>query len=162
MRKEILWKDVPDTNNRYKANTEGIIFDNKLNKNVPYSKSKKGYLRCHIWINNKRKTIPIHRIIMFTFVEYSKLEVNHIDGNKENNSLCNLEYVTTKENCIHRNKILKIGNMKKIRCLENNKIYESEKEASEDLKIPYYHIGDVCNKKYGFKTVKGYHFEYVG
>ena len=39
---DIEWKTVPNTNGRYKANVDGVIFDNKLNRKVPYSKHKHG------------------------------------------------------------------------------------------------------------------------
>lgn len=132
-----------------------------MNKNTPYHKHKRGWLRCHIWMNGVRKTIGVHRVIMITFCGYSNLTVNHIDGNKDNNSLENLEYVTIKENNIHRSKILKKGNRKRVMCINTGKIYETIKEASEDLNIDSSHIGAVCKNKYGFKTVKGYKFKYA-
>ena len=78
-----------------------------------------------MWIDGVRKTIGVHRVIMFTFCGHSNLTVNHIDGNKENNSLSNLEYLTIKENNIHRSSVLKSGNRKKVKCLETGKIYET-------------------------------------
>ena len=158
---EVIWREIPKTNGRYIANTDGIIFDNKLNKNLPYSKHKRGWLRCKLWINGVRKTVPVHRAIMLTFVGESNLTVNHINGNKEDNSLENLEYVTASENNLHRSKVLNRGNRRKVRCLENGKIYPTINEASKDLGCDKSHIGSVCKGKYGFKSVKGYTFEYV-
>ena len=104
---EEVWKEVPNTGGRYEASTFGNIYDNKLNKPVPYMKHKRGWLRCHIWINGERKTIGVHRVIMLTFCGESDLTVNHIDGNKENNRLDNLEYATIAENNEHKSKVLK-------------------------------------------------------
>lgn len=53
---------------------------------------------------NKRKFFMIHRLVLETFspIENSeKYQVNHIDGNKMNNNLDNLEWVTPSENIIH-------------------------------------------------------------
>lgn len=158
---EEVWKTVPKTDDRYKASTNGIIFDNKLNKNVPYSKHKRGWLRCHIWINGVRKTIAVHRIIALTFLGESNLTVNHIDGDKDNNTLANLEYLTVTENNKHRSEVLKTGNRKKVYCYETDKIYETLREASEELDCDSGHISAVCKGKYGYKSVKGYHFKYV-
>lgn len=157
----IEWKQVPRTNGRYIASTRGIIFDNKMNKNVPYSRHKRGWLRCHIWIDGIRKTIGVHRIIAMTFLGESDLTVNHIDGDKNNNSIDNLEYLTVKENNIHRSKILKKGNIKKVYCFETNKVYETIKQASIELNCDSGHISAVCKNKHGYKSVKGYHFKYV-
>lgn len=155
-------KIIPNTNNRYYAEDDGKIYDIKYQKYINQNKNKKGYLQCHIWMNNKRITIGVHRLIALTFLGYSDLTVNHKDGNKENNNISNLEYMTIKEQNIHRSKILFKGNQRKIKCIENNIIYHNAKEAAAALNIhTYNHICKVCSHKYGFKTVNGYHFEYI-
>lgn len=57
--------------------------------------------------NKNQKTILIHRLIAQTFIPNSenKLEVNHIDGNKQNNNIENLEWCTKSENHKHAFKI---------------------------------------------------------
>lgn len=160
--RNIEMKNIPNTNERYYATSDGHIYDKKRNKLVAENKCKRGWLKCHIWFNNRRITICVHRLIMYAFVGISTLTVNHKDGNKENNSINNLEYMTVQEQNIHRSKVLKRGNRKKIICLENNKIYETIKDACNDLDIQYNasHISSVCKHKYGFKSSHGYHFEY--
>ncbi len=74
-------------------NSQGIIMDNyKINEN--------GYIRVYIL----KKTFALHRLIALTFIENpeNKEQVNHIDGNKLNNKCDNLEWVTNKENQIHK------------------------------------------------------------
>ena len=54
--------------------------------------------------NIKGKHFRIHRLILLTFqgeISGNKTDVNHIDGNKDNNKLDNLEYVSNSENIIH-------------------------------------------------------------
>ena len=155
-------KIIPNTNNRCYATSDGHIFDIKLNRFIAENKSKRGWLKCHIWFNGKRITIGVHRLIMYAFVGISELTVNHKNGNKEDNSIENLEYMTRKEQNVHRSKILKVGNRQRVICLENNKVYETIKEACEDLDIEYEnsHISEICKHKYGFKSSHGYHFEY--
>ena len=128
---------IPNTNNRYYATIDGHIYDSYLNRFVAENKSKRGWLRCHIWMNEERKTIGVHRLIAYAYFGVSSLTVNHKDGNKENNSVFNLEYMTLQDQNIHRSKIIKKGNLKKVKCLENNKIYDSIKDACDDLGLNY-------------------------
>ena len=88
--------------------------------------------------------------------------MNHKDGNKINNHIDNLEYMTVYEQNLHRSLVLQRGNRRKVRCLENGKIYNTILEAAQDLELKdKSHISAVCKGKYGFKSVYGYHFEYV-
>ena len=57
---------------------------------------KNGYLQLTI----KNKTIKVHRLVIEAFKGKSDLTVDHIDGNKLNNSLDNLQYLTREENLI--------------------------------------------------------------
>lgn len=62
-----------------------------------------GYYRVTFSINRKRKQFYVHRLIAEHFIPNPKNlpQVNHIDGNKLNNSLDNLEWVTVQDNVIH-------------------------------------------------------------
>ena len=62
-----------------------------------------GYYRVSFSINRKRKQFYVHRLIAEYFIPNPNNlpQVNHIDGNKLNNSLDNLEWVTVQENVIH-------------------------------------------------------------
>lgn len=64
---------------------------------------KQGYQIISLSKNKKRKTYRVHRLIAKTFIEnpQNKKEVNHIDGNKSNNCISNLEWCTRSENQIH-------------------------------------------------------------
>ena len=62
-----------------------------------------GYYRVSFSINRKRKQFYVHRLIAEHFIPNpdNLPQVNHIDGNKLNNSLDNLEWVTVQDNVIH-------------------------------------------------------------
>lgn len=57
-----------------------------------------GYIQVQLTTEGICKKKYIHRLVIETFTGESYLDVNHIDHNKTNNSLCNLEYVTKKDN----------------------------------------------------------------
>lgn len=57
-----------------------------------------GYMTVNLSKNGKLNTKRVHRLVAEAFLGKSNLQVDHIDGNKQNNRLDNIEYVTPKEN----------------------------------------------------------------
>ena len=86
----------------YFANEDGTIYSEKTNKILSPQLDKNGYEKVQmISIDGARHRYSVHRLILENFnpVEnMENLQVNHIDGNKRNNSLSNLEWCTCKEN----------------------------------------------------------------
>jgi hypothetical protein len=64
---------------------------------------KDGYLKFTLQKNKKPKSFMLHRLIAFAFIPNieKKPVINHKDGNKTNNSICNLEWCTVSENTKH-------------------------------------------------------------
>ena len=62
-----------------------------------------GYQKVNISMHGKEKLISVHRLVAEAFIPNpdNKPEVNHKDGNKKNNAVWNLEWVTSKENIAH-------------------------------------------------------------
>jgi hypothetical protein len=115
-----IWKDIIDFEGFYKINDLGEVYsyDRYVNcvhgskrlmrgrKMKPYL-GKDGYLYCLLTVNKTSKHIALHRLLAIHFIPNpdNKREVNHIDTNKLNNSLGNLEWATPKENIQHSIKV---------------------------------------------------------
>lgn len=86
----------------YEITRDGRVISHK--KKIPRELKpyldRDGYKRVTLTINGRTKHYSVHRLVALTYLvnEYNKPEVNHIDGNKLNNSLENLEWVTRSEN----------------------------------------------------------------
>jgi hypothetical protein len=65
---------------------------------------KDGYLLVDLQNAGKKVTYKVHRLVAIAFIKNpkNKPQVNHKDGNKENNNVNNLEWVTDSENKVHR------------------------------------------------------------
>ncbi len=162
-----IWKEVVIPDNiindkkyfvsnlgRFK-NSQGVIMDN-------YKNNDSGYIRVFIF----NKTYLLHRLIALAFLENpeNKEQVNHKDGNKLNNKLDNLEFVTNKENQIHKFQS-GLGNNFKRKIvqydLEMNKIKEfnSIAEASKEIGTSKGNIrGVLINYR---KTAGGFVWKYL-
>lgn len=99
---------------------------------------KEGYTRVYIRdkSTNKRKDYKLHRLVAEYFIKNPKNLpcVNHIDGNKMNNKIENLEWVTHSENNIHAYKT-GLNHSKKYKVQYGDVVYESKTEASIALNV---------------------------
>ena len=98
---------------KYSACTDGHIYSNDYNhtgkrKILKECIDKYGYLYVRLIINNKKYKKMVHRLIAETFIDNidNKPQVNHINGNKADNKIENLEWVTAKENINHAYRVL--------------------------------------------------------
>lgn len=86
----------------YEVSTWGRVFNKRTGRYLIPHVHDKGYLRVDLYDEKgRRKHAKIHRLVAEAFVPniYGKPQVNHIDGNNQNNSYTNLEWVTNQENC---------------------------------------------------------------
>lgn len=67
-------------------------------KNCKQTLNTWGYMTVNLCKNGKSNTKRVHRLVAIAFLGESNLQIDHKDGNKQNNKLDNLEYVTPKEN----------------------------------------------------------------
>lgn len=94
----------------------------------------KGYYRLELCKNAQRKQYTIHRLVALAFIPnpLNKEQVNHIDGNKLNNHVSNLEWVTAKENMNHAwNNGLKKSSPKQRKAASKTMIEYNQKETMD-------------------------------
>ena len=111
-----VWKDIEGYEGLYQVSTCGNIKSlAKPRKNgngrcyiqkeklLKQSFTSTGYKKVELYKDGKRKSFKVHRLVAIAFIPNpdNKPEVNHIDGNKINNNIDNLEWVTSSENTIH-------------------------------------------------------------
>ena len=90
---DIEYKKYKDTHLVY---NDGRVYSLISNKFLKFDYSNSGYARLKL----NGKSVRVHRLVMELFKGPSDLTVDHIDGNKLNNSLDNLQYLTREENLI--------------------------------------------------------------
>jgi hypothetical protein len=116
-----IWKDIRDYEGHYQVSSLGSIRNIKeykpsvkklkarrgestiKNKAIKLAVGDNGYYKLTLSKNNIRKSKTVHRLVAKAFLQKSigRNVVNHINAKKLDNRACNLEYVTTKENCEH-------------------------------------------------------------
>lgn len=82
---------------------DGSIYSLRTGKQMKTRYDRDGYLRLGLTENGHQTTYHVHRILALCFLPNPKRlpQVNHKDGNKNNNSLSNLEWCSCRDNLIH-------------------------------------------------------------
>lgn len=97
----ITYKEIYNFNGKYFISVDGVI----SNRDKPMKSYiiNSGYAAIKLTVKGKRFSKLVHRLVAEHFIPNpeNKKEVNHIDGNKLNNNVCNLEWVTSSENKQH-------------------------------------------------------------
>lgn len=168
-----IWKDVKGFEGLYQVSNMGNVKSlgrkvyNYFQKERILQPAKiNGYLRVALFKDSHCKNYLVHRLVAEHFITNpdNKPQINHKDGNKENNVWTNLEWNTSKENNMHafKNGLNKPHNMRKIIQYDLNgnfiKKWNSIIEASKNLKINSGNLSSTLNGK--FKTCGGYKWKY--
>lgn len=98
---------------KYFVSDDGKVFSEKYGRRCELKQSEhKGYRRVALSTDNKRHGYPVHRLVAEAFIPNpnDKPFVNHIDGNKRNNVVSNLQWCTASENQKHAYDVLNIRN----------------------------------------------------
>ena len=139
----------------YEVSNLGRVKNIKSGRILKPKLRRDGYLGFRLYENNKQKYLLLHRIIATAFIDNpeEKPQVNHIDENKLNNDLSNLEWCTAKENMIHgtRTKRAAEKHFKKVIQLDLNdnvlNEFESIKQAERETGVFATSISACCNGK---------------
>lgn len=183
-----VWKNIPDWPN-YMASSFGRIKSIIKNTGHQHFKQreyilkqhlpKRGYYQVVLHNNTQKRTFEVHRLIALSHILNieNKPMVNHKDGNKKNNNILNLEWVTASENSKHAwetglqkitpkklnaikqqgiNNGKKVNQYNKVGVLINT--YYSASEAARNLGITHTTVVGICNQKKGSKK---YFFTYA-
>ena len=146
----------------YAASKDGVVINVKNNNIISMSKNNCGYLYFSIYNKNlkKTKTFYQHRFVYEVIKGKipSNLEIDHINGNKTDNRIKNLQLLTHQQN-IEKSKNKPIIST----CIQTGeeRRFKSVKTAGIELDINYSHISKVCKKIYKFLTSKKDGFKYT-
>ena len=99
--KDEEWKSI--YNGKYYVSNYGRVYSSYSKNILSQFKTKKGYLRVTLWKNGNKKGYLTHRLVAENFIENTNKypQINHIDGNKQNNCADNLEWCTGSMNIKH-------------------------------------------------------------
>ena len=135
----------------------GCGYKKEGNKFLKLKENNNGYKYVILHKNNIKYQKYVHRLVAEHFLDnkFNYSQVNHLNGNKSDNRIQNLEWCSVSENILHRYRILE-KKKKKIKCLETGNIFLSCKEADEYLNVSK---GSVSKVIRGLREhVKNFHF----
>ena len=181
----VEWRPIINYFGLYEISSNGDVKSlarkskNNKNKNeiiLSKHKNKIGYI--HVGLTNEigiRKNYDMHRLVAEAFIPNpeNKPQVNHIDGDKQNNNVSNLEWCTCSQNIKHAYKLnlqkptrYWEGNFGanhhssiKVRCLDDAKEFDSITESAIFYGLKRCSISLVCKGK--LKTTGGKRFEFI-
>ena len=152
-------KDFP----MYEVSSNGRVRNIKTGRILRPQSNTNGYLTLTLRNDKGQSTKRIHRLVADAFYDgvHENLDVNHIDGNKHNNFIGNLEFCTRQSNIQHafRTGLKKPSRSKRIRIIETGDIYDSIRECARAIG------GDPTSVRRVLTRVeshcKGFHFELI-
>jgi len=119
---------------------DGRVQNKKSKRYIKAKMGTNGYLYVGLWKNNKGKNHNIHRLIALHYISNpeNKPFINHIDGNKLNNNIGNLEWCTPIENCnaYKSKRSNNTSGIVNIRYIKQDKLWRYQKT----------HFGDILQK----------------
>lgn len=172
------WKPVKDYEKYYEVSNFGNLrsldrVSNAKNGSTQIRKgqlitactNKQGYKQVRLIRNGIAKNMLVHRLVMLAFKPIKEsLQVNHIDGNKENNRIDNLEWVTAKENVKHAYRTGLNNRKNKVKQFDKEGYliaeYTSVRIAAKLLGYQSSGISEAANGKRRNNVYKGYRWEY--
>lgn len=96
-----MWRKIPNIPEVYEVNEDGSFRKWSAKSGwrlMRGTTDNKGYRRVSVSINGKFKNMQLHRLVAYAFIGVSELTVDHIDGDKLNNHVSNLQYLSRGDN----------------------------------------------------------------
>lgn len=162
----MAWKKIDGFGN-YSISDDGMVRNDDTMYILKQHQNNKGYFMVNLWRNNKGHWRTIHRLLAMAFIPNTegKMCINHIDGNKQNNKLDNLEWCTHSENQLHRSRVLNKARFPEealaatrmpVVCVETGEAYESVSAAARLCRLKQQNISKVLDS--GTRTAGGFHW----
>lgn len=158
MNKDEIWKDIKDFPN-YEVSNRGRVRNKSTKYVLRPGLGGVGYLTVALYKDGKGITKNVHDLVARAFLGDRKdgMTVNHIDGDKTNNNLKNLEFVSRKENNIHAYTVGLNQHKKRVKIVETGETFDSIKDCAKAIGGDGANISSCLKGK--LKTHKGLHFE---
>lgn len=169
---EEIWKEIPGFNGKYQVSNFGRVksLPNLFHAHeiiMKQGNNVHGYKLVNLTFpNHKQKVFTVHRLVASAFIPNPKNleQVNHIDGDKSNNVVSNLEWIDRSGNAVHSRDILKNDPGccidEPVKCVETGVVYKSVREAGEETGLNPKGIAVVANGGTSRRTCGGLHWEY--
>ena len=160
MEKEI-WKTVDDFPN-YEVSNIGNVRNKKTGRILKSAVGSHGYPVVNLFKDGDKKQYNkcVHRLIAEGFLgKQDGLDVNHIDGNKKNNNLLNLEFCTRQKNVEHAIKNGLNNRKTTVKIVETGEQFDSMTDCAKHIQGDMKLIS-ACIRGCQH-THRGYHFELV-
>lgn len=125
-------RDIPGFEGKYAVTEDGQVWSYQSKKFMKIANGNNGYKQvCLTLDKNRSKNFYIHRLVALAYLPNpaNLTDVNHIDENKANNHVSNLEWCSHHFNIKHSSYKL----CKPVYCIELDRVFESEKAAAEYL-----------------------------
>ena len=152
------YKKIP----HYEVSEDGQIRNSKTGRILKTNVDDRGYRKVCLHDGGRQYTAKVSRIVADTYYDgYDNgMDVTYKDGDRSHTHYTNLEYMSRQDNLrrTYENGRQQTHKMKRVRCLETGRTYDSINECSSDMHIGRQAISRSANNPY-VSTRNGYHFE---
>ena len=175
-----IWKDIPNYPGYQASNTGHIRTHNKVSSSrrceerhwkdrvLKEKVDKYANHRVELWNKDGHKTWLVHRLVAIAFLGFPQEDentVNHKDGNRHNNDISNLEWLSRAENIRHafENNLTPTQKPVVLRNTETGEItnYRSRAECGRRLGKSHSYVSNAIIKGYAIRDAEGVKFEVI-